>query len=85
MTVLRPIVLARAAGAVLVQNPEPSQCCAIGRKLVCRDRLGKDALGLQETPQKLHGCCSAPPLLDQDVEHLALIVDGAPLPTGACP
>ena len=44
-----------------------------------------DVLVLQETPQKLHGCCSAPPLLDQDVEHLALIVDGAPLPTGACP
>ncbi len=68
------------AGAMLVQNPELSQRGAIGGQLVRRDRLGMNALVLEEPAQKLHGSCGVPTLLDQDVEPLALIVDGAPRP-----
>ena len=80
VAVLRPVVLAHPASSVLVQNPELSQRCAIGSQLVRRDRLGMNALVLEEQAQKLHGRRRIPACLHENVEHLALIVDGAPKP-----
>ena len=80
MAVLRPVVLAHPASSVLAQNPEHSQRRSVGRQFVRRDRLRMNALVLEEPAQKLHGSRGVPTLLDQDVEHLALIVDGAPKP-----
>ena len=65
VTVLRPIVLAHAAGAVLVQNPELSQCGATGRQFVRRDRFRTNALVLQKPAQGLSGISC----VGQAVEH----------------
>ena len=62
------------------QNPKASQCCAETRGLVGRDGLGRNILVLEEPAQKLHGRRGVPALPDQDVEHLALLVDSAPQP-----
>src|SRR4051812_45481330 len=39
-----------------------------------------DPLALQQLPKQLHRGMGVAPLLDQHVEHLALIVDSAPQP-----
>jgi len=51
---------------------------AIGAQLVGDQDRGRVALLLEQLAHELHGRRLVAPPLDQQVEHLALVVDGAP-------
>ena len=61
-------------------QPEVADGRAVGRQLVGRDRLGVDALVSQKPTQQFQRSGFVPTLLDQDIENLALIIDGPPEP-----
>jgi len=58
-------------------RPELADRRAVGRQLVSRDRLGMDAMVLQQATQRPQSRL-APSLVDQDLENLALVVYRAP-------
>ena len=77
MTVLGAIVGLHPTRTMDALQPEFADSGAVGRQLVGRNRLGMDALVAQQPTQQLQRRSLVPPLLDQDIENFALVIDGA--------
>jgi hypothetical protein len=75
--VFDPVVLAEAL-LVAGRKPDLRLGGAIGAKLVRRDLVWRVALLLQEFAQESDGCGLVTPPLQEQVQHLALAIDGAP-------
>jgi hypothetical protein len=76
--VFRPVVGPHAAGPMAIGEAEFAGGQTVRGKLVSDDRFGVDALVAQQFPEELQGSRLVAALLDQHVQNLAFIVDGAP-------
>jgi hypothetical protein len=80
MGVLGAVVFPHPARAMNVLQTELADRGAIGRRLVRGDRLGLDTLVPKQLSKKLQRGVPVPPLLHQNVEDHALVIDRAPQP-----
>ena len=78
MRVFSPIIFPQSARSVAVLAAQFLHRGGVGGQSVGRDRLRMDALVVEQFPGQLQRCSLVPTFLDQDVEDLALVVDGAP-------
>src|SRR5438552_13348819 len=83
MRILRPIVLSQAL-LVVAGKPEMPEGSAVGAQLVgCHPRR-RETLLAEQLAHQLDGRRPVSTTLDQDLEDLALVVDGTPQ-IHACP
>ena len=80
MRVLGPVVLAQAL-LVAGRKPDLRLGGAIGAQLVRRDHVWRVTLLLQEFAHERDGCGLVAPPLHEQVQHLALVVDGTGNPS----
>ena len=78
MRIFRPIVLPHPARLVALCQAQIPGRGAVRSKLVGDDRLGMDAVVPKQFPQQLQRRRLVATFLDQHVQDLALVVDGAP-------
>lgn len=76
--VLRPIVLPHPTGLMTLLNLQYFQHRSIRRQLIRDDDLGADPGVAQQPPKQLQRRMLVSSLLDQDVQNLTLVIDGAP-------
>ena len=72
------IVLSEAAGLMDMPKVQLLQRCCVGTKAVGRKHLWRDGLVAEQAFQKLQGGHRIALLLDDEVEHFTLVVNGAP-------
>src|SRR4051794_4168782 len=77
MRVLRAIIGAQAA-FVATSHAEMPQTRGVGPELVGHDHRRCEAVSLQQLAHQLHRRSPVAPPLDQYIEDLAFVVDGAP-------
>src|SRR6266481_2185490 len=77
MRILRPIVFAHAL-LMVAGKSEMSEGSAVGAQLVGRHPLRSEALFAEQLAHQLDGRRPVSTTLDQDLEDLALVVDGTP-------
>lgn len=76
--VLGAVVLAHSARPVAAGHPGIAQRGAVGCQLVGGDRLSTDAAVAKQLAQGLRRSLPVAVLLNEHVEHLALVIDGTP-------
>jgi hypothetical protein len=67
-----------ASGPMAIGEAEILQSRPIRRQVVGGDCFRMDALALEQLSQQLERGVLVAPLLDQNIENLTLVVDGAP-------
>ncbi len=77
VAVLRTVIFAHSTGSVTARQAKRLGRRAVGCELVRGDRLGVNALMLQQFSEQLQSSVLAAALLNQNVEHLAFVVNGA--------
>src|ERR1700682_147640 len=77
MRILRPIVLPQAL-LMVAGKPEMLEGSAVGAQLVGRHSRRREALLAEQLAHQLDGRRPVSTTLDQDLEDLALVVDGTP-------
>src|ERR1700732_4185211 len=77
MRILRPIVFSQAL-LMVAGKPEMLEGSAVGAQLVGRHSRRREALLAEQLAHQLDGRRPVSTALDQDLEDLALVVDGTP-------
>src|ERR1700738_3161732 len=77
MRILRPIVFSQAL-LMVAGKPEMLKGSAVGAQLVRRHSRRREALLAEQLAHQLDGRRPVSTALDQDLEDLALVVDGTP-------
>src|SRR5438067_3573992 len=84
MRILRPIVFSQAL-LMMAGKSEMPEGSAVGAQLVGRHPRRREALFAEQLAHQLDGRRPVATTLDQDLEDLALVVDGTPQIHCACP
>ena len=79
MGILRPVVRALTS-IVLSPEPHDAECCRIGPQAIGDDPGWREAVFPQKFHHQFCGDLCVSSALDQEVKHLAFIVDGSPQP-----
>src|ERR1700732_661123 len=77
MRILCPIVFSQAL-LMVAGKPKMLEGSAVGAQLVGRHPRRREALFAEQLAQQLDGRRPVSTTLDQDLQHLALVVDGTP-------
>jgi hypothetical protein len=75
--ILNTVVLAHATGSMAACKPEFAGGGSVRSQLVGRNRLGMNALVLEQPPQHFQRRMFVAALMDQDVQDLSFVIDGA--------
>lgn len=76
--VLDPIVLAKPSRSINFGQAELSKGRSVRRQTVSRDLFRLDGLVTQQAAQQLQSRLRIPSSLDDEIEHFAFVIDGAP-------
>ncbi len=77
MRILSPVVTP-PAGEMFLRHAKIAQCSSVGWEFIGHKGVRSKALLLQQFAHQLERCFLVAPGLNNDVQHLALTVDGAP-------